>query len=158
MKKFIRFIPVLAALSITSAYAADSISTDFTDSQGKQIGTATLKEMENGTLITVDVQLLEGAHAMHIHENAKCDAPDFKMAGGHFGMEGDKKHFTGDLPNLYVESTGHIKEEIFAPQLRLDGKNGLMKGASIIIHQNGDDFGISAASAGGRIACAVIKP
>jgi Cu/Zn superoxide dismutase len=36
------------------------------NAQGKAVGTATLSP---------------GEHAIHIHHNAKCEAPDFKSAG-----------------------------------------------------------------------------
>ena len=165
MKTLLRIVPVFTLLAITPAYAAEPISTDFIDGKGDKVGTATLKEMENGTLITVDLQLPEGAHAMHIHENGKCDIADFKTAGGHYNPEG-RKHgiaskdgfHAGDLPNLYIESTGHIKTEIFSTRLHLSGKGGLSHGA-IVIHEKADDYSTDpTGNAGSRIACAVIKP
>jgi len=41
-------------------------------------------------------------HAIHIHEAVKCEAPDFKTAGGHFnpagrkhGMQNPEAHHAG---------------------------------------------------------------
>jgi len=165
MKKLLLLTGVCAVLVCASAYAAEPITTAFVDSAGQTIGTATLQEMKDGTLITVDLQLPEGTHAMHVHENGKCDAPDFKTAGGHFnpthhkhGYESAAGYHAGDLPNLYVESTGHVKAEVFSTHLRLTGKNALSQGA-IVIHEKADDYSTDpSGNAGGRIACAVIKP
>ena len=147
MKKLFMLAPIFITLGVSSAYAVEPVTADFINSKGEKIGTVTLKTIETGTLITVDVQLPEGAHAIHIHEDAQCAAPDFKTAGGHFNPGHDKNGFTGDLPNLYVEPSGHIKTEIFSNNLHLSGKESLMHGTSIIIHEKGDDFGISAAAA-----------
>lgn len=165
MKRVLGVIALLAATTMTVAHAEEHVVTKFINSKGENIGTATLQEMESGTLITVDLKLPAGAHAIHIHQTGKCDAPDFKTSGGHFNPEGHKHGFAngqgfhaGDMPNLYVESTGHVKAEIFSGRLHLEGENGLKKGAAIIIHEKGDDYSSDpAGNAGNRIACAVIQ-
>ena len=165
MRKLLQVAAIITVFSITSARAAEPISTNFVNNKGKKIGTATLKEMEKGTLIAVDLKLPEGVHAIHIHEKARCDAPDFKTSGGHLNPGGhnhgyaNKEGFpAGDLPNLYVESTGHIKAEIFSDRLHLSGKKGLANGATIVIHEKADDYSSDpSGNAGSRIACAVIK-
>ena len=165
MRKFLQAAAIITTTAISSAYAAEPVSTNFINTKGEKIGTARLKEMENGTLITIDMQLPEGAHAIHIHEKAKCDAPDFKTSGGHFNPESHKHGLAskegfhaGDMPNLFVESTGHVKTEIFSDRLHLAGKNGLANGATIIVHEKGDDYTTDpTGNAGNRIACAVIK-
>ena len=67
---------LLIALSLLSApaFAGQTLSTSFIDGKGEKIGTATLQEMGNGTLISVDLNLPEGVHAMHVHEKGACDA------------------------------------------------------------------------------------
>lgn len=164
MKKLIHILPVAFALSVTSAYAAGPVKTNFIDTKGEKIGTATFTDMGNGTLVSIDVNLPAGVHAMHIHEKDSCETPDFKSAGGHYnpGSEQDKKHkhsfLSGEFPDLYVESTGHIKTDIFTNRLHLKGKDGLLThGTAIVIHENGDGHSENTTGAGSRIACAVIK-
>jgi superoxide dismutase, Cu-Zn family len=50
-----------------------------------------------------------GEHAFHIHATAKCEAPGFTTAGGHFNPDGkhhginnpmDPKPHDGDMPNF----------------------------------------------------------
>src|ERR1039458_6225278 len=65
-------------------------------------------------------RLRPGEHAIHFHQNAKCDAPDFKPAGGHFnpdakkhGLENPEGHHAGDNPNFTAGANGkaHFKAE-----------------------------------------------
>lgn len=164
MRKFFYFAPLFATLAITPANSAEPLSTDFINSKGETIGKATLKEIHNGTLISLDIKLPEGAHAIHIHETSKCDAPDFKTAGNHFnptkkkhGVASKEGFHAGDLPNLYVEPSGHIKTEIFSYSLNLEGKHSIHN-AAIIIHEKADDYNSDpSGNAGARIACAAIK-
>jgi Cu-Zn family superoxide dismutase len=160
-----RVVVLTVALYAFTTQAAFSMSGVFIDTTGKQIGTLSLKEMKSGTLITVDVKLPEGVHAMHIHEHGVCDAPKFETAGGHLNPE-DKEHgvlshqghHLGDLPNLYVESTGHVKMEAFAPYFLLSDRLLLEKGISFIIHEKADDHNTNpSGNSGDRHACAVIK-
>jgi len=59
------------------------------DAQGQSIGTATLSKAANGVMIKLNVENLSpGPHAIHVHQNAKCEGPDFKSAGGHFNPDG----------------------------------------------------------------------
>ncbi len=159
MKRLCLALPLCASLAFGSACAAEPAIANIVDSHGDTIGTASFAPHNNGTLITVDVKLPEGTHAIHIHENGTCAAPDFKTAGGHYNPQGHKHGaHAGDLPNLFVESTGHIKAEIFSTQLQLTGKGALPHGA-IIIHEKADDYATDpTGNAGARIACAVIKP
>lgn len=162
MKKFLISLSVMAMMAAT-AHAAEPLTTDFVNNKGEKLGTATLRDLGKGTLITLDMNLPEGAHAIHIHEGGTCEG-DFKSAGGHYnpskhkhGLESKEGFHAGDLPNLYVESTGHIKAEIFSNQLHLSGKGALSHGA-IVVHEKADDYSSDpAGNAGSRIACAVIK-
>ena len=87
------------------------------DAKGNSVGTATIKPSGKGVEVKLDVKNLPpGDHALHFHQNAKCDPPDFKSAGPHFNP--DKKehgflnpngHHNGDMANFTVKPNGTAK-------------------------------------------------
>ena len=93
------------------APAAKPITVKLNDAKGKSVGTAKLSADPGGVKITLALKgLSPGEHAIHVHETAKCDAPDFKSAGGHFNPE-HKQHgsanpegsHAGDMPNFTAD-------------------------------------------------------
>jgi Cu-Zn family superoxide dismutase len=135
---------------------------------GDSLGTIKLSEQADGVKLEVLLEgLPDGEHGLHIHENGKCDAPDFKSAGNHFNPD-DKQHgllhpegaHAGDLPNIISEN-GKVDAELMAPQLTLkaDNKTSLLpeEGTSIVITEGKDD-GMTqpAGESGARIACGEI--
>lgn len=145
------------------------VTVKLSDAKGKALGTATLSADPKGVKITLDVKGLEaGDHAIHIHETAKCDAPDFKSAGGHFNPE-HKKHgmdnaegpHAGDMPNFTVDAKGVSKASVVAPNITLDdGAHGVFAngGTALVVHAKADDMKTDpAGAAGDRIACGLIK-
>src|ERR1700685_4784513 len=77
-------LPALLALSASAAmFRNKGLEVNFKTSQGQDAGTATLTPAGNGVKVKLNLKNLpEGEHALHVHPNAKCDAPDFKSAGG----------------------------------------------------------------------------
>ena len=68
-------------------------------SKGEDAGKATFKESKDGKELTISLKLKNlpfGEHAVHIHANPVCDAPDFKGAGGH--LNPDMKQHGMDNP------------------------------------------------------------
>jgi Cu-Zn family superoxide dismutase len=139
------------------------------DAQGKTVATAELKQVKNGVRISLAATgLPAGVHAFHIHAVGKCEAPDFKTAGGHFNPEG-KKHglknpegpHAGDMPNFTVEADGKGKTTYVDTHVTLgEGANSLFHegGTSIVIHEKADDYMTDpAGNAGNRIACGVVE-
>src|ERR1035437_11066950 len=67
-----------------------TLSVPIHTSKGEDAGTASFKEAKDGKQLTITVKLKNvpfGEHAVHIHKNPVCDAPDFKGAGGHFNPD-----------------------------------------------------------------------
>lgn len=157
---------VMLALSLAAAPAL-AATAEFIDREGRNVGTAALTEAGQGVIIRAELQELpEGWHGLHIHQTGKCDGPDFKSAGGHFnpgrakhGFKGEHGPHAGDLPNIYVQSDGTAKLEIFTDHASLGGDDGILDadGSALVIHAGADDYRTDPAGASGdRIACAVI--
>jgi superoxide dismutase, Cu-Zn family len=164
----------IACIATTeTAASADKMLTakaTFLNTDGRQIGTATLKETSSGVLIRTELRgLPPGDHAFHVHQVGRCDAAgQFKSAGDHFALH-DEKHgyemtggpHAGDMPNQHVGQDGILKADVFAPRITLGSGDGSIldqDGSALVIHAKADDYRSQpAGEAGDRVACAVIE-
>ena len=145
--------------------ASKPVIAEFKNAEGQSVGTATLSEAAHGVKIKLDIKGLPvGEHSIHIHQVAKCEAPDFKSAGPHFSPAAHAEHDhnaapAGDIPDftLIIAQDGTAHVSVVAPNVTLGGdpssvfSNG---GTSIVIHAVATP---GAAGSPARIACAVIK-
>lgn len=131
-------------------------------------GTVTFTEMEDGVHLMVDLQgLTPGTHAIHLHENGDCSAPDASSAGGHWNPsseehghinETDEFHF-GDIGNLEVGSDSTATYETTIDIWNIGGEaDANIVGKAVVVHAGADDFTSQpSGAAGSRVACGVVE-
>ncbi len=141
------------------------------NAQGEAIGTATFEQTPHGVLVAIDAQgLPPGEHGFHIHETGACDpAEGFSSAGGHFnprsrehGLKVNAGHHAGDMPNQFVDADGTLRTVVLNSAVTMEtGLDSLADadGSALIVHAGLDDYLTQpTGAAGGRLACAVIRP
>ena len=168
-KTFSLAIGLCLTFSLSIAAAAKT-TVELKDAQGKSVGTAVLesKGASSGVSMKLNLHgLPAGEHALHFHQKAQCDAPDFKSAGPHFNPEGKKHglenpegHHAGDMNNFTVNAKGQAKFKVQNKDVTLgDDSHSLFSngGTALVIHAKADDMKSDpAGNAGDRIACGVI--
>lgn len=140
------------------------------DKDGKVMGLASFRETRLGVRVEIKVTgMPPGKHGTHIHENGKCDGPDFASAGGHFNINGQQHGVpgavtahAGEIPNLEVGADGRGTALFYSPHVSLNkaASNGLTfgNGTAVIVHAQEDDYKSQpSGNSGARIACGVVK-
>ena len=76
---------ILGWFTVAATAAAGSPRAPLININGETIGTATLRQLETGTVVELSASgLPPGTMGVHFHETGRCDTRNqFKSAGGH---------------------------------------------------------------------------
>ena len=157
------FVTVLALPTQSTA----KTKVELKDAQGKSVGDVIVWDQGAGVALELKLHdLTPGEHAIHFHQVPKCEAPDFKSAGGHFNPESKKHgfdspdgHHAGDIKNFTVGADGKASVKLEDNDVTLkDGPHSILSnGAAIVVHAKGDDYKTDpSGNSGDRVACGVI--
>ncbi len=148
--------------SISTSFAAQVTSTIYaTNDATIPIGEVVFLDTSYGLLITPKLTTLPpGLHGFHLHQRANC-GDHGTSAGGHYDPMNTNSHqgpygegHLGDLPVLYVDDKGSANTATLAPRL----KTSDLKGLSVMIHADGDNYSDTPPLGGGgaRMACGTL--
>jgi len=103
-------------------------------------------------------------HAIHVHENGDCSAPDGTSAGGHYnpgghqhGLPESSPRHAGDMGNITAGDDGRVQTTKTFTNITVSSDQAPVLGRSVIVHASEDDGGQPTGNAGARLACGVIE-
>lgn len=147
-------------------------TSDLKGPDGSARGTLTVTAAPKGVVLKIEAKgLTPGWHGIHFHEKGDCSDAKFTSAGSHVhnakpvvhGLLNPNANDSGDLPNIFADSTGSATAEIYSTLVSFKGGSvtpSLLDadGSAVVIHAGPDDHTSQPiGGAGGRVACAVIR-
>ncbi|MBV7258401.1 superoxide dismutase family protein [Erythrobacter crassostreae] len=143
-------------------------SASMISAKGDARGTVEFKQ--SGDVLTLQISLSgiePGAKAFHLHTTGKCDAPDFKTAGGHLnpfakthGRLSEQGSHLGDFENIEISDNGTALATRMIEKNAAEIESILFDedGTAVMIHAGPDDYmSDPAGAAGPRIACGIVE-
>lgn len=161
-------LPAAILMLCAVSLAKDNVKVAIKNPAGKTVGWAMIKAAGQGVHIKLTLDHMPaGEHAVHFHQVAKCEGPDFKSAGPHFnpdgkqhGLQNPDGHHAGDMDNFTVNAKGKADVDLFNKDVNLGSDNHSLfsnGGTAIVIHAKADDMRTDpSGNSGDRIACGVI--
>ena len=163
-----------AGLSLSAATLLPALAgiSDLKGPDGSARGTVTVSAAPKGVVLKIEAKgLTPGWHGIHFHEKGSCADPKFTSAGSHVhnakpvvhGLLNPNANDSGDLPNIFADSTGSATAEIYSTLVSFKGGSAMPSlldadGSAVAIHANADDHTSQPiGGAGDRVACAVIR-
>jgi len=129
-------------------------------------GSVVFEEQDDGRVkVTMSLQGFEpnSTHAVHVHENGDCSAPDGTSAGGHYAPQGhdhalpdETPRHAGDMGNVTADGQGNVQATKTFDNFSVQGGEAPVQGKSVIVHASKDTGAQPSGAAGARVSCGVI--
>lgn len=158
-----------------STHANLSATAPMVSQSGDTMGTVEFRQQADSVVVALDVRgFAPGGHAVAVHAVGSC-SPDFGAAGGHFEVGPSRVGFVhpnwkrspvhgdhgGDLPNVYAHADGSARADFVTDGFTLrpghDHSIFDADGATIVIYELPQAYGVAEGDTGARLACGVIQ-